>query len=643
MDNFLEVFDKLKENNIIADIWRFVLMMLKNEYHTPDDLLGLFCLFFALIDDGNTCIPLDAEQLKTKWHQKLDGLDNNVEYEYYDNVIDNGILAIKNYDFKNPLIFQYDIQNTGRKNNMFVIYNGWMFTEKFFNAKQSLEKSVDALFAKNTTSTDDDNEIQNIKSKYEYITPDGQKFELAHEQASAIARAKNGENLIITGGPGTGKTTVICYLLLELLSKHDDYSIYMAAPSGKAARRMKESIARSLTNVKPDIRQHNKKICDLIYSVKPSTIHKLLELATTNGIKQFPNNSVFIIDESSMIDLELFARLLNTIAQSGNARVFILGDKDQLPPVQPGAVFYDLTQNKADCLIELTRTHRFPENSDIYKLKEAIRTTDLSVVSKNWDLDITALGRDELKRGDVKYLDISEKDKIQKIVTSWYDKFCDNDTEYKRVYSDLDFQSPDIIKILDSIWAPTEKAKIFCAENHGIRGTEYINKIICEYIKSKQHIKTDNNDEFFIGEQIIVTKNQYVYELSNGDTGIIVSVNNKKYLMIKREDVFSAASDNAQNNEIIKHIGQYVFYPLYLLPSDSVESAYAITIHKSQGSEYDNILIFLPESSNSPLLNRQILYTAITRTKNTTYIVSNECNMKKAIQNCISRYTQVFV
>ena len=113
--------------------------------------------------------------------------------------------------------------------------------------------------------------------------------------------------------------------------------------------------------------------------------------------------------------------------------------------------------------------------------------------------------------------------------------------------------------------------------------------------------------------------------------------------MIKREDVFSAASDNAQNNEIIKHIGQYVFYPLYLLPSDSVESAYAITIHKSQGSEYDNILIFLPELNNSPLLNRQILYTAITRTKNTTYIVSNESNMKKSIQNCISRYTQVFV
>ena len=112
--------------------------------------------------------------------------------------------------------------------------------------------------------------------------------------------------------------------------------------------------------------------------------------------------------------------------------------------------------------------------------------------------------------------------------------------------------------------------------------------------------------------------------------------------MIKRVKENSDASDGAVQNLILQ-MGNYIFYPLYLLPTDAIDSAYAITIHKSQGSEYNNILVILPESENSPLLNRQILYTAITRTKNATYIISSQDNMNRAIEKPAMRDTQLFL
>jgi exodeoxyribonuclease V alpha subunit len=132
-----------------------------------------------------------------------------------------------------------------------------------------------------------------------------------------------------------------------------------------------------------------------------------------------------------------------------------------------------------------------------------------------------------------------------------------------------------------------------------------------------------------------------MYNLSNGDIGVIISFNNQKYLMVKR--IQNNTKDKlVDTEELIQQKGDYLFYPIYLLPQDAIEPAYAITIHKSQGSEYDNILVFLPESEHSPLLNRQILYTGITRTKNATYIVSNQTNIDKAVQTPESRDTMLF-
>ncbi|MBP3316252.1 MAG: AAA family ATPase [Alphaproteobacteria bacterium] len=661
MDNgFKEIFNELKAAKAISNAWEYVLIMLAQEYHVSDDIMKLFCVFFSLIDDGNICISLDENELKRKWHEKLAGLDAATISTDYDTVISRGILAISQYPADNPLVFRYDAPGIERKNNMFVIYRGWLFTEKFFNAKQIVEESVNLLFSENANTSpehgDEDAAVASIKSKYDYTDNNsGRKFELAPEQARAIVRAKNGRNLIVTGGPGTGKTTVICYLLLEMLAKNGGCSIYMAAPSGKAAKRMRESIAGVLNGLKDEIKSTHREEIDILSDVEPITIHRLLGLSgfNTHETKKFPSDSVFVIDEASMIDVVLFAKLLNTITQSHETqcpRIFILGDKDQLPSVQPGAVFCDLTQKYRgrDCLIELTKSQRFREKSEIFNLKEHIRHGE--PVAVDWcDFDCSTwqeelkTNQKNLKRGikeyPVKYLTISDEDAIDCAPREWYAAFYDA-PEYQRVYSDLDLQSGDILRVLDGIWSHLETAKILCAENHGARGTDNINKTICQYVKSTHQLESDT--DFFVGQQIIITKNQNLYDLSNGDIGVVVSIKGTKYIMIKRVKENSDASDGAVQNLILQ-MGNYIFYPLYLLPTDAIDSAYAITIHKSQGSEYNNILVILPESENSPLLNRQILYTAITRTKNATYIISSQDNMNRAIEKPAMRDTQLFL
>ena len=627
----LTFFNLLREINAVSEVWKYVLIMLKNQYDASEDVLNLFCLFFSLIDDGNTCISLDPDNLKCKWQKKILGLGQEYK-DVYDDVIEKGLRAVAIHAKSDGhLICEYISSDAPvNTNSMFVIYKGWLFIEKFFAAKRDVEDGINTLFPINANAGNiSAQDVKKIQEKYSKMIP------LTEEQARAILRAKE-QNLIITGGPGTGKTTVIFYLLLELLSQNKNHKIYMAAPSGKAAQRMKESITQSLSKVQDGI------VKEIISTIQPVTIHKLLGLSgvNTRERKKFQANSIFVIDESSMIDIELFAKLLNVIKQSDNVRVFILGDKDQLPSVQPGAVFCDLTEKRSDCLVELTKTKRFDEQSEIYKLKEQIRQHDSSAVSANWDAKLEFMGADG--KGRVKYMTISDKEETQKTVINWYNNFYNNE-KYEKVYSNIDTTSADIMDVLNDIWNYIENAKILCAENNGIRGTIGINKVICGYITTKYAVGAVG--DLFAGEQIIVTQNQNLYDLRNGDIGIIVLLDGKKYMMIKRKNGVNDAGNNRNSvtQDRIFRIGDYIFYPLYLLPTDAIEPAYAITIHKSQGSEYDNILIFLPDSINSPLLSCQILYTAVTRTKYSTYIVSASDNMAKAIEEPEERDTQLFL
>lgn len=185
------------------------------------------------------------------------------------------------------------------------------------------------------------------------------------------------------------------------------------------------------------------------------------------------------------------------------------------------------------------------------------------------------------------------------------------------------------------IWNISENARILCANNSGIRSVSHINK----YIRKEFYSDKTSVSGYYPGELLMVTENEHSLELYNGDCGVTVKFKDDEtlYLMFKK-GIKLNIDDKKVENKIFK-LGDFVFYPVRLIGADKITSAFAITIHKSQGSDYNNILVVLPKTKGHPLLNRQIVYTAITRTKGKTYILSNQENMENARDTVLVRNT----
>ena len=624
-----------QKENETSPIWEKMLEMLKKlEPNLKDDESKIFCRYFAEMEKGSTCLELaDDELLK-------------ISAEKFPNLI--CLMEETSKDEKLPLI-----------KKPFVIFEKHLFATKYFLAKCGIEERITKILRKRTANNFPV-DIEEIADYFKKLT----SIILNDEQKEAIQRGLK-ENLIITGGPGTGKTTVVCYLLWKLLQNTElqNYTLYLAAPSGKAADRLKESISDELSKITKTLSDDEKKIFDRLNYSESYTIHRLLSYNPSkncfsyNRENQFSSNSIFVIDEASMIDISLFASLLEAIPD--DAIVFILGDKDQLPSVDAGMVLGELLDAKKDSKTELKNSVRFKEDSEIGRLKNAVQAGVTPKVNfadcEKWEGEFYIPEKENgcCKEYPVTYLEITgetqkkKSDQIKDLVIKWSEKFYDKLAEEgKCVFSLKEAQKEEK---LDLIWKEANSARILCAERRYLRGVEELNKKISSHIIKKNKIEM-NGDEFFAGQLLMLTKNQKMFSLYNGDTGIVFEVKEDesaiKYLMVKKA-VKQSDSENkdSDSSELtfgsIFQIGSYIFYPLYLLPRDSLEIAYSITIHKAQGSGYEAILIFLPEKTDNQLLNRQILYTALTRTKGSTYLVANEETLKHAIKTKIERTTMI--
>lgn len=649
-------FKKLSDMNCITPVWEKVLdVLIELEPSVSFEALAVFCIYFSLLDDGNICIPVSQGKLIDKWQKKWEGLllqegrlaQKAKDDIYFEDIINKGL----------PQISQEKLPNLIAESGFskpFIIDAGWLFATKYYKAKINIENRIKLIMKHNTIKPLEE-EKQNIREYFKNLTTaEGcTPMLLKYEQLDALLRGLN-ENLIITGGPGTGKTTVVCYLLWELFLTQNvmDYSLFLAAPSGKAADRMKESISETLARLNlekipagPE-RESARTVFEKLNSAQSSTIHRLLSFnPSTNGFRynaenQFDEKSIFVIDEASMIDITLFSSLLEAIPVS--ARVFILGDKDQLPSVQAGAVLGELLAKKTGSVAELKQSSRFNDNSDVGRLKNAMQENKkldrpLAFLT-DWNDWKTNHSFTDLPQGEFpvttfvpekKYED--RKKQLEEIITSWSQAF------YKDLVQLAHDASRDFIPSkLDSLWQAASKARILCAERKGLQGVETINNQICSSILKAQ---ADATDDYFTGQLLMLTKNQSIFCLYNGDSGIVVEHNNLKYLMVKKEIKNTGDTDVAQQGIFQK--GSYIFYPLHLLPKESIETAYAITIHKSQGSGYKAILVLLPSLIGHPLLNRQIAYTAITRTEGATYIFADYDTLEHARQSVIERDTQI--
>ncbi len=660
--NYKDFFNQLYKLNAISSIWEKILDMLREmEKNISDQALDIFCIYFSLLDDGNTCIALNKEKLLAKWMKKWNGLllVNEVSEEEkdilqekdFEHIIEEGLKSFKDGSLKYIIEDNPSEENKGK---IFIISNidgnDWLFAEKYYCAKNIIEERIKKLFLAGQRKSLDK---KSIADEFEKLTD--KKFKLKERQLEAIARGQK-ENLIITGGPGTGKTTVITYLLWELFKDEDNLKkhLYLAAPSGKAADRMKESILEAINKINCD------SDCAAFKKLNTSdsyTIHRLLSYAPQensfiyNSENQFNKDSIFVIDEASMIDIDLFASLLAAIPEQ--ARVFILGDKDQLPSVQAGAVLGEILSKKKDSVVELNESNRFNSDSEIGRLKDAVQNEQLELKDflhfekwSAWKKDFPSERNAGENPVDFIELDEGQKGKeISEIVCNWSAAFYDHlaDKKNSPAYKLKASFDKENLQLLDKLWTDSMKAKILCAERRGLRGVENINKIICDNIREKNQLYDFSQGNYFPGQLLMINQNQKMYKLYNGDCGIVVRFENNPflYLMIEKSAGGEEKERNFSFENRIFAAGRFMFYPLYLLPGEALETAYAITIHKSQGSGYDNILIFLPEQEQHPLLNRQIFYTAITRTSGSTYIVASEEILCNARKNIIERDTMI--
>ena len=602
---YKELFETIHANEGISSIWGKVLEMLECDFRYQDPSLQVLCLYFSFLDDGNICIPLDIGMLREKWEKKWNSLvfgkENPDENPFDNDIIEKGIRELNEANLSNPFIIR-QIDGTA-----------WLYATKYYNAKEIIQNKMTSLFAEYS-----DRPWQNASLALSPFTKNDEK------QKSAVSKGVK-KNLIITGGPGTGKTTVaydiLKNVLINLKPEIDRWNLYLTAPTGKAKDRLKESI---IDCIKSDSEFRDPVITAKLQNAEPQTIHSLLRYSpSTNGFafnrdNPFPEKSIFVVDEASMIDICLFAALLNAIPDT--AIVFILGDKDQLPSVDAGAVLGSVlgqTENNTDYTVTLSECHR-AESKEIWEAACLINAGDEESITRFFDL----IGNSScIQRVQDRNEGITA---ILKPAVEAYSKHIGQASSFK-------------IGNADDVFKLTKEFKILCAERKGRHGVEYINKLIINGVVSERRFESQ---EFFAGELLMITKNNKLLDMSNGDNGVVVRFEGDSpetlWFMIKKD-----GPDAGSERDGIFSRNGLTYYPLYLLPSDSIEVSYAMTIHKSQGSGYDDIMVFLPDRTDHPLLNRQILYTALTRAKKHATIVASDDVLREAIRNKIERDTRI--
>jgi exodeoxyribonuclease V alpha subunit len=383
---------------------------------------------------------------------------------------------------------------------------------------------------------------------------------------------------VITGGPGTGKTTTVVKLLALLKRLSDDrgehLDIALAAPTGKAAARLSSSIGGALERLPEGYGQG--------LHAQVETVHRLIGVSSSGRRNRYRKGhtlavDLLVVDEASMLDIELFDALLDAL--SDRTQLILLGDKDQLASVEAGSVLADLCRVESDShndgfVTELQTSHRFSSESGIGQLARSVNRGSLNDYHDVW-------------RGAYSDIHYHSGDDLRKQVA---DRVLSTDPQlpgyagYLAALAQPDFDPLRVLELFDHF-------RLLTPLRRGPEGVEALNHL-CESVLSSKGL-IDVDDEWYIGRPVMVTANDYAVSLANGDVGIC----------LEREGRLSVAFIN-DTGDAVRWVD-----PLRL---ESVETAYAMTVHKSQGSEFKHVAYLSPSRAN-PVLSRELLYTAITR------------------------------
>ncbi len=386
---------------------------------------------------------------------------------------------------------------------------------------------------------------------------------------------------VITGGPGTGKTHTVCAILRALRALPDghDLKIALAAPTGKAAARLTEALQEDGADV------------------EATTIHRLL--GTIPDSPYFRHHAehpltaqVVIIDEASMVDLALMAKLFAAVLPT--SRLILLGDRDQLASVEAGNVLADIcaaAEAKGSPLrgavVELRDNHRFAATGGIYRLSSEVNAGDADaaiIVHEQPDAELTWR-----KLPTAAKLGAALRERIVEGYRAYLEAAAEPAVALSRL--------PDF--------------RILCALRHGPFGVENLNAAAEEALNEAGLLAPKS--VWYAGRPLIITRNDYNLQLFNGDTGLVLPDPEARGEL----RAFFPAADGRLRRFLPSRL------PLH-------ETAFALTVHKSQGSEFNRLLLVLPEK-DGPLLTRELLYTAITRARSAVELWGNEDVIRAAV------------
>jgi len=521
-----------------------------------------------------------------------------------------------------------ELSLVGNENDVkkpFVLHGDNFYITRYFNYETQILEGIETLiYAGNEKRKERFKRLKEL-SAFKALKENQDIKEGADWQLVAAIMAFVNNFSIITGGPGTGKTTSVAKILSLLYEENPELQVKLAAPTGKAAMRMKESLQGN--SFIPE--EFKVQINDL----EPHTLHRLL--GSIYQSPYFKHNSenpveadVIIVDEASMIDVGMFAKLISAIDKK--TKLILLGDKNQLASVEAGSLLGDLCAS-------VEKLNNFSQEFSL-ELEQAISGAQLDTPSYSkllqdhitelkysWRFEATPEFR-EVSQAVIRY----EKENIQQ----WFVKGgLQGNIQVDAEYSEQLFK--DFIQSFEAYFPKESKTtfqniaaslqafneiRILAVIKKGKQGVAGLNARVENYLTSKGLLQVTT--AFYEHRPVMVTRNHPDLGLFNGDVGIVRkdpenSTKLKIWFLASETQADGEVTDEEKQGRVLVR----GYSPALLT---DVETVYAMTVHKSQGSEFEKVLLVMPKAKELPLLTRELLYTGITRAKNQLLLQGTE-------------------